>query len=99
MRLLVAIVHAEDADEIARALSERAIQSTRIEAKGGFLAMPAAVFLIGVEKERTEEVKSLIVEKSTGRTLTPAESAGEGGEILIGGAVIFVLEVLEFVKL
>ena len=94
MKLVVAVVQSEDAPSLARALAENGFQSTRLPSRGGFLDRANTTFLIGVEDARVEEVKSLIVEKAEARTLPH-----QGGELEVGGAVLFVLSLLEFLKL
>ncbi len=94
MKLVVAVVQSDDAPTLARALSENGFQATRLPSRGGFLNQENATFLIGVEDERLEEVKALIVEKAETRQVPH-----ENGAIEVGGAVLFVLDVVEFLKL
>jgi len=94
MKLIVAVVHRDDAQALTRALAENGFQATRLASWGGFLHQENATFLIGVEDDRLDEVKALIVEKAEARRVPH-----EGGELEIGGAVLFVLDVVEFLKL
>ncbi len=94
MKLVVAVVQSDDAPALARALAENGFQATRLPSRGGFLNHKNTTFLIGVEDARLEEVKALIVEKAEARTVPH-----EGGELEVGGAVLFVLDLLEFLKL
>jgi len=94
MKLVVAVVHSDDAPVLTRALAENGFQATRLPSWGGFLNQENATFLIGVEDERLDEVKALIVEKAEARRVPH-----EDGEIEMGGAVLFVLDVIEFLKL
>ena len=94
MKLVVAVVESEDAPALARALAENGFQSTRLPSQGSFLDRANTTFLIGVEDARLEEVKSLVVEKAEARTVPH-----EGGELEVGGAALFVLDLVEFLKL
>ncbi len=94
MKLVVAVVQSDDAPALARALAENGFQATRLPSRGGFLNHENTTFLIGVEDVRLEEVKALIVEKAEARTVPH-----EDGELEVGGAVVFVLDLMEFLKL
>ena len=94
MKLVVAVVQSDDAPALARALAENGFQATRLPSRGGFLNQENTTFLIGVEDARLEEVKALIVEKAEARTVPH-----EDGELEVGGAVVFVLDLMEFLKL
>ncbi len=94
MKLVVAVVQSDDALPLARALAENGFQATRLSSRGGFLNFENTTFLIGVEDERVEELKSLILEKAEARTL-PSDDGG----LEVGGAVLFVLDLVEFLKL
>jgi uncharacterized protein YaaQ len=94
MKLVIAIIHEEDAAEVLRALAARGLQSTRLASEGGFLAKPNATLLIGVEDARVEEVKEVLAEKAKARHVE-----SPGGRVEVGGAVVFVVEALEFLRL
>jgi len=83
MRLVAAIVPKAEAEALARRLAERGFQGTRLPALGSFTGEEREAFWIGVEPERLEELKALVAE------VTSAEE----------GAVVFVLEVLELLRL
>jgi uncharacterized protein YaaQ len=111
MKLLIAIVQAEDADILCARLNEHRLRATRIGTAGGFLAQANVTLLIGVEDRRVEEVLRDI--RATCRTrchfvnLSPAgvEAIGAGLvmaamplEVEIGGATVFSLPVRQFVR-
>lgn len=93
MKLVVAVVQSADAPTLARALSENGFQFTRLPSWGGFLNEENTTFLIGVEDPRLEEAKALVVDKAQARTLPHGD-----GELEVGGAVLFVLDLFEFLK-
>ncbi|MDK1027798.1 MAG: cyclic-di-AMP receptor [Anaerolineae bacterium] len=88
MRLIIAIVHDKDGEEILTALLEVDFQVTRIAATGGFLRRGIVTLLIGVEKERVETAVQLIREHSSSY-LSPGFKR----------ATVFVLKVDQFEQL
>jgi uncharacterized protein YaaQ len=55
-KLIIAIVHADDADRAIRALLEQQIRVTRINTVGGFLKRGNVTLLIGVDAALVEGV-------------------------------------------
>ena len=109
MKLVVAIVQAEDAGQTVQALSEAGISVTKLASSGGFLQQGNATLLVGVEDERVEQVLGLVRAncRERNRYLTPMPPMVEPGEMFmpfplevqVGGATIFVLDVEQFEKL
>lgn len=109
MKLVVAVVQAEDAGETVQALNAAGISVTRLASSGGFLQQGNATLLIGVDEERVEQVIQLVREncRERNRYLTPMPPMVEPGEMFVpfpievqvGGATIFVLDVERFEKL
>ena len=60
MRLLLAIVQAEDADLLIDRLVKQEYRVTRIDSVGSFLMRGNATILIGVEDGRVEPVLSTV---------------------------------------
>ena len=103
MKLIIAIVHSDDADALVRVLQQRGCRSTRISTTGGFLREGNATVLIGTDAAQVEEVLGIIRENCHARTqlvspLPPVAEAGElyiprPVEVQVGGAIVFVLDV------
>jgi len=103
MKLIIAIVHSDDADALVRVLQQSGCRSTRISTTGGFLREGNATILIGTEATQVEEVLGVIRENCHARTqlvspLPPVAEAGElyvprPVEVQVGGAIVFVLDV------
>ncbi len=103
MKLVIAIVHSDDADALVRVLQQKGARSTRISTTGGFLREGNATILIGTEVAQLEEVLGTIRENCHARTqlvspLPPVAEAGElyiprPVEVQVGGAIVFVLDV------
>ncbi len=64
MKMIVAIVHHTDGEEILRALTEAHFSVTRIASTGGFLRHGTATLLIGLEAEQVSSAIQLIREHS-----------------------------------
>jgi uncharacterized protein YaaQ len=95
MKLIVAIVQAEDADAVIRALLAAEHRLTRINTTGGFLRRGNATLLIGVQSGQVDEVINLIQSASRRRTeSTPIEQG-----IPEYAATVFVLDASHFVRI
>ena len=109
VKLVVAIVHGEDAGSLVDALLEREYRATRLHSSGGFLKQTNATVMLGVEDEQVDEVIAIVGEQCHARTqvVNPMPPIMEPGEFYLpypvevemGGAVVFVLPVERFVRL
>jgi uncharacterized protein YaaQ len=109
VKLVVSIVHNEDAGPLVAALLERQYRATRLHSSGGFLRQSNATVLLGVDDDQVDEVLTLIRENCTSRTQTvnPMPPIMEPGEfympypveVEMGGAVVFVVPVDRFERL
>jgi len=103
MKLIVSIVHSDDADTLIRALQQEGHRCTKISTTGGFLREGNATILIGTEAAHVDGILNIIRESCHARTqlvspLPPVAEAGElyiprPVEVQIGGATVFVLDV------
>ncbi|MDQ3811101.1 MAG: cyclic-di-AMP receptor [Chloroflexota bacterium] len=106
MKLVVAVVQAEDAGGLLTQLANRGFRATRIKTAGGFLRETNATVFVGVEDEEVEMVMHTIRENCTTRQqqITAIPAVMEPGEFFlpypveveVGGATIFVLDVARF---
>ena len=109
MKLVVAIVHNEDAGALVDALLEREYRATRLHSSGGFLKQSNATVLVGVEDERVEDVLGIVRDNCHARTqlVNPMPPIMEPGEFFmpypleveVGGATVFVVPVERFERL
>jgi uncharacterized protein YaaQ len=109
VKLVVAIVHNEDASPLVDALLQREYRATRLHSSGGFLRQSNTTVLIGVEDDVVEEVLGIVRDNCTSRTqvvnpLPPIMEPGEfympyPVEVEMGGATVFVLAVDRFERL
>ena len=56
MKLIVAVVHNEDAGALVDALLDREYRATRLHSSGGFLKQSNATIIVGVEDDQVEAV-------------------------------------------
>ncbi len=106
MKMVMSIVHGDDAGGLVNALTEKGYRATRINTAGGFLKESNATILVGVEDEKVNDVLSIIRSNCQARTqfinpLPPVMEPGEfympyPVEVQIGGAIVFVLDVERF---
>ena len=107
MKLVIAIVNNEDSALVAAALTKEHFTVTKLSTSGGFLMVGNTTFLIGTEDDRVELCKNIIGKNSMTRTHKAAstESFGRGfsdgslgADVKVGGAAVFVLDVVDSVK-
>jgi uncharacterized protein YaaQ len=65
MKLIVAIVHHTDGEDVLRALTEAGFRVTRIASSGGFFHRGNATLLVGAEAEQVAPAVQIIREYST----------------------------------
>lgn len=109
MKLIVAIVHNEDAKVLIDALLARKYRATWIHSSGGFLKQSNATVLVGVEDGQIEEVIGVVRDNCHARTQTisPIPPIMEPGEFFmpypieveVGGAVVMVLPIDRFERI
>ncbi len=109
MKLVVAVVHNEDAKALVDSLVERDYRATRLHSSGGFLRQSNATIILGVEDAQVEEVVGIVRANCTSRTqiVNPMPPIMEPGEFFmpypleveVGGATVLVLPVERFERL
>jgi uncharacterized protein YaaQ len=108
MKLLMAIVSSDDSRDVVNRLTKAGFRATVISTTGGFLREGNATILLGADDERVAEIIELVRQSCRRRTqwvspLPTLEGPGlemsEPIEVNVGGAVIFVLNVEQFLQL
>lgn len=104
MKLILAIINYDDANEVIKHLTDSGFQSTKLASTGGFLKAGNVTILVGVEDETVDRVVDIIRQFSHSRKqLVPVTSFGgyvsNPIEVAVGGATIFILEAAQYVKL
>ncbi|WP_053954881.1 cyclic-di-AMP receptor [Inediibacterium massiliense] len=108
MKLIIAIIHDEDAPHLVKKLTQEGYRVTKLSSTGGFLRSGNTTILVGVEKEKVSQVIDIIKEKCKSRKeMAPAPTpimgnagifVGHPVEVQVGGATIFVVDVEQFEK-
>jgi len=93
-KLVVAIVHSEDANPVVDALLAAGHRLTRLNTAGGFLRRGNAPLLIGAKARDVDEVLALIQTNIRPRTEPNPPEAG----MPMYGATVFVLDASHFLR-
>ena len=109
MKLVVAVVHADDAGPCSTALTEAGFDCTRLATSGGFLRKGNTTLLVGVDDTQVDTVIEVLRQSARSRNeyLNPVPPMTEPAELFvpfpvevqIGGATVFVIDVARFEKL
>ncbi len=106
MKMLIAILNADDASAVIQNLMKEGYSVTRLSTTGGFLRAGNVTILIGVNDDRVQAVIDIIgkYSKSRKQVIPTTSEAGINFypsmpvEVTVGGATIFVLNVERFEK-
>ncbi|NLT57539.1 MAG: hypothetical protein GXX99_01070 [Clostridiales bacterium] len=101
MKLVIAITHSDDRKALQDALLTAGYQATALSSTGVFLMHGNTTFLIGAQEDQIEDIMGIIKDccKSRKQLISslPMENAAVPVvfpiEVLVGGAVVFVLDV------
>ena len=106
MKMVIAIVHVDDAPGLVKALAHTGYGVTHVKSAGGFLRKQNATVFAGVPDLEVDRVIEIIRERCRSRTeqVTPFPPVVEPGEVYmpypmegeVGGATIFVVAVERF---
>jgi uncharacterized protein YaaQ len=109
VKLVVAIVHNDDAGRCVNGLTDAGFDCTRLNTSGGFLQKGNATLLVGVADEQVDDVIGILRARARDRAeyLNPVPPTTEPAELFVpfpvevqvGGATVFVLDVSRFEKL
>ena len=109
MKMITAIVNKRDTSGVCRALTEEGFDFTKLATTGGFLRDGNTTLLMGVDDEKLEKALEIIRRNCAQRmqkvpALPPTEIAASvyhtsPAEVMVGGAIVFVSDVLHFEKM
>jgi len=109
MKLIITIVQDDDAADLLDVLTDKGFRVTKLATTGGFLRSGNTTLMIGVEKEKVDDVIAVIEESCRTReqvVTSPSPVAGSTGvyvpypvEVEVGGATIFVVDVDKFLRI
>lgn len=107
MKLIMAIVSSDDAREVLERLTKAGYRATVISTTGGFLREGNTTIFLGVEDARVAQAIEIVRTVCRRRTqwvspLPTLEGPGlemaEPIEVSVGGAVLFVMNVEQFMQ-
>ena len=109
MKLIVAVVQDEDADNLVQELISASFRVTRVSSTGSLLRTGNTSLIVGVDERDVPQVTGIIQRVCKRRTqiavpYSPALEPGllylaENFEVEVGGAIIFVLNVERYERL
>jgi uncharacterized protein YaaQ len=108
MKLIVAIVQDQDAQNVINELTEKEFRVTKLASTGGFLKAGNTTLLSGVENDQVDEVIEIIERNCKTREITTSlltvTMPGDTYipyplEVKVGGATVFVLDVEQHIKI
>lgn len=95
VKLIIAVVQNEDADNVVDALLEAEYRATRLASTGGFLRRGNTTIMIGVQDELVDTVLDLI--RGQARSRQASEAAGAA--VQTAAATVFVLDLEDYQRL
>ena len=107
MKLVLAIIHDDDAMSIMKLLNEKGYFVTKLATTGGFLRAGNTTLITGVDDNDVSNVIEIFETRCKSRIQKTDLSAPYGAmegykpypiEVKVGGATIFVLDVEQFKK-
>lgn len=101
MKLVVAIIHGDDAKSVVDALLQHEYRATRVNSSGGFLRKTNATLLVGVDEDAVDDVIALIRSHTKARSQVRADdsAAASDRKADVRGAVVFVVDIEGFTRL
>jgi len=94
VKLIIAVVQNEDADNVVDALLEAEYRATRLASTGGFLRRGNTTIMIGVQDEQVDAVLDLIRGQARSR-----QSGESTAPVQTAAATVFVLDLEDYQRL
>lgn len=103
MKMITAIVNKKDSGEVCRSLTDAGFFYTKISSSGGFLRAGNVTLFIGTDDDKLDEILEVIKAHCSKRIEHIPQSILHGAhtqmtEVLVGGATVFVSDVIKFEK-
>lgn len=107
MKLLIAIVNNDDANDVNIGLNKAEFIATKIASTGGFLMKGNTTFLVGLEEERLDEATEIIARYSKKRVVPVSVDTAHPhinfsampAKVTVGGATIFIVDVEKYMHI
>lgn len=105
-KLVIAVIHDEDAGGVLNGLNEAGFRVTRLASRGGFLRSRNTTLMVGLEDEQVQTALAIIERNCEPRAeqvplevLGGMEASWLPTEVVHGGATIFVVPLDEIRRL
>ena len=89
MKLILAIIQDHIAQDVLNELSENKIRATKLSSTGGFFRKGNTTILIGIEEEKLDRVKEMILNISKNKETVDDKTAN---------TVMFVINMDQFIR-
>ncbi|AIZ36162.1 cyclic-di-AMP receptor [Parvimonas micra] len=89
MKLILAIIQDHIAQDVLNELSENKVRATKLSSTGGFFRKGNTTILIGIEEEKLDRVKEMILNISKNKETVDDKTAN---------TVMFVLNMDQFIR-
>lgn len=107
MKLIIAIIANDDCPSLMKAVVKNKYFVTKLSSSGGFLRRGNTTLMIGAKDDEIDSIIKIITEHSRTRNeLVPSSVISEFGimpsaplEVTVGGATIFIIDVVDFMKI
>lgn len=100
MKMILAVVQADDANNITHALNEAGCRATRMASEGGWLKRENVTLMVGVDDYMVDRAIDAIRSASKGRTASVSEPKDAlEASVKISGAIAFVMGVEQYERI
>jgi len=89
MKLILAIIQDHIAQDVLNELSENKVRATKLSSTGGFFKKGNTTILVGIEEEKLDRVKEMILNISKNKETVDDKTAN---------TVMFVLNMDQFIR-
>ena len=89
MKLILAIIQDHIAQDVLNELSENKVRATKLSSTGGFFKKGNTTILIGIEEEKLDRVKEMILNISKNKETVDDKTAN---------TVMFILNMDQFIR-
>ena len=96
MKMITAVVQEEDSEDVVHHLMQAGYYATKIGSTGGFLARGNVTLLMGVEDGEVEKVVDIV--RHHCRQRMAVTKSRPPIQVRVGGAVIFIQDVVQCIR-
>ena len=106
MKLIISIINNDDSSAVISALTREGFRMTKLASTGEFLREGNTTVLIGTQDDKVQQALDIIKKFSSTRVKKPEHKHHTGelsfladvAQVSVGGAVVFIVDVEQFIK-